>query len=359
MKLRSALLASAMMALPVVAAQAQPVDGLYMGAGAGVNIMQRETFKLQAAGVPPIARKGDMRANLGPVVVLNLGWGFGNGLRVEGEGSYRQNTGFNNPRGFGGPGTGGGQEQKYGTMANVLYDFTMVPFVQPYVGVGAGYQFQQEDDLHLATGPVSFNQTKSSTRGHFAYQGIVGAAYPIPGMPNLALTAEYRFMGLVGERGYSVIFPNNGNVKGNAITSDNYNHSILIGMRYAFGAPPVAAAPMPVADVGAKTFLVFFDWNRADLNGSANAVVRDAAAYATRTQYTRIDVDGNADTTGTAGYNVGLSERRARAVAAEMVRNGVPQSAIQMHAYGDTKLLVPTGPGVREPQNRRVDIVYR
>jgi OOP family OmpA-OmpF porin len=55
---------------------------------------------------------------------------------------------------------------------------------------------------------------------------------------------------------------------------------------------------------------------------------------------------------------MGLSERRARVVAAELVRDGVPQNAIDMHAYGDTHLLVPTGPGVREPQNRRVEIVY-
>jgi outer membrane protein OmpA-like peptidoglycan-associated protein len=69
-------------------------------------------------------------------------------------------------------------------------------------------------------------------------------------------------------------------------------------------------------------------------------------------------VDGNTDTSGTPQYNQGLSERRARTVAEELVRDGVPQNAISMHAYGDTKLLVPTGPGVREPQNRRVEIVF-
>lgn len=69
-------------------------------------------------------------------------------------------------------------------------------------------------------------------------------------------------------------------------------------------------------------------------------------------------MDGNTDTSGTPQYNQGLSERRARTVAEELVRDGVPQNAISMHAYGDTKLLVPTGPGVREPQNRRVEIVF-
>jgi OmpA-OmpF porin, OOP family len=74
--------------------------------------------------------------------------------------------------------------------------------------------------------------------------------------------------------------------------------------------------------------------------------------------YTRIDVNGNTDTSGAPSYNQGLSERRARVVAGELVRDGVPANAISMHAYGDTHLLVPTGPGVREPQNRRVEIAY-
>jgi outer membrane protein OmpA-like peptidoglycan-associated protein len=113
-----------------------------------------------------------------------------------------------------------------------------------------------------------------------------------------------------------------------------------------------------MADMGAKTFLVFFDWDRADLTQRSVGIVRDAATYAQGSHYTRIDVDGNTDTSGTPSYNRGLSERRARTVADELVRDGVPQNAISTHAYGDTKLLVPTGPGVREPQNRRVEIVY-
>ena len=73
---------------------------------------------------------------------------------------------------------------------------------------------------------------------------------------------------------------------------------------------------------------------------------------------TRIDVVGNTDTSGTPTYNQGFSERRAHTVAAEPVHDGVPRTAISMHAYGDTKLLVPTGPGVREPRNRRVEVVF-
>jgi outer membrane protein OmpA-like peptidoglycan-associated protein len=46
-------------------------------------------------------------------------------------------------------------------------------------------------------------------------------------------------------------------------------------------------------------------------------------------------------------------------VQAELVKDGVPQAAIGIQGFGDTQLLVQTGPGVREPQNRRVEIVIR
>ena len=57
--------------------------------------------------------------------------------------------------------------------------------------------------------------------------------------------------------------------------------------------------------------------------------------------------------------NQGLSVRRAQAVANELVRDGVPKDVISIQGFGDTHLLVPTGPGVREPQNRRVEIIIR
>jgi outer membrane protein OmpA-like peptidoglycan-associated protein len=352
MKLRSALLASAMMALPMAAAKAQAVNGPYIGGGLGVNLMQREDISIGK----PVSASGDVRVNIGPIAVMSLGWGFGNGLRAEIEGDYRQNNGFSDPQGYGFPGSASGREQKAGGMVNVLYDFVgMTPIVQPYIGAGVGYQ----DQIWQGVGATVLNgagaSAQTSGRASFGYQAIVGLAVPIASAPGLAFTAEYRFLGLAGNRSYGPALPG-----GPEFTSSNdYNHSIVFGLRYAFGVAPVPApAPTPVAEVGAKTFLVFFDWDKADLTARSEGIVRDAAAYSTHAQYTRIDVNGNTDTSGTPQYNMGLSERRARVVAAELVRDGVPQNAIDMHAYGDTHLLVPTGPGVREPQNRRVEIVY-
>ena len=101
---------------------------------------------------------------------------------------------------------------------------------------------------------------------------------------------------------------------------------MLLGLRYAFNQPrpaPVAAvAPAPAAPAPARTYLVFFDWDRADLTDRARQIIADAAQNARRVQTTRIEVSGHADRTGTAAYNQRLSVRRAEAVAGELVRNG-------------------------------------
>jgi OOP family OmpA-OmpF porin len=348
MTIRSVLLAATMMALPVVAATAQPVTGPYVAMGAGVNFLQDQNPRL---GFPGTVVTGHGHSSVGPAVVVSLGWGFGNGLRAEVEGNYRRNATI----------TPNGGELKTGVMANVFYDFVgLVPMVQPYFGVGLGSQWATEQKPHGSLGGFAF-AGPSDTRSNLAYQAIAGVAYPLDMVPGLSLTTEYRFMGMTGNRSYGVQVATGpgASVHGAVTTRADFNHSILVGLRYSFGAAPAPApAPMPVADMGAKTFLVFFDWDRYDLTARGAGIVRDAAAYSQGNRYTRIDVDGNTDTSGSPGYNQGLSERRARTVANELVRDGVPMSAISMHAYGDTKLLVPTGPGVREPQNRRVEIVF-
>jgi hypothetical protein len=74
-------------------------------------------------------------------------------------------------------------------------------------------------------------------------------------------------------------------------------------------------------------------------------------------QGARITATGHTDTSGTPQYNMALSLRRANTVKAELVRQGVPAAAISTVGVGEAGLLVQTGDGVREPQNRRVEIV--
>ena len=58
-----------------------------------------------------------------------------------------------------------------------------------------------------------------------------------------------------------------------------------------------------------------------------------------------------------------LSEKKfdvvENAVKDALVREGVPATNIAVIGRGEQGLLVQTGPNVREPQNRRVEIVLR
>jgi outer membrane autotransporter protein len=132
------------------------------------------------------------------------------------------------------------------------------------------------------------------------------------------------------------------------------------GLRYAFGVAPAAIVAPPTSPPAlARSYLIFFDWDKADLTDRARQIVAEAAAASTRVTLTQISVSGHTDTSGTPRYNQGLSLRRAEVVAAELVREGVPRNVISIRGLGQTQLLVPTGPGVREPRNRRVEIMIR
>jgi OOP family OmpA-OmpF porin len=123
--------------------------------------------------------------------------------------------------------------------------------------------------------------------------------------------------------------------------------------------PDQVPPPAPVAVGVPETYLVFFDWNKADLTPEALGIVRTAAGNAKKAAGARIEVTGHADRSGSAEYNMGLSMRRAQAVKGEMVKQGVPAASISVFAKGETEPLVATPDGVREPQNRRAQIVIK
>jgi porin len=163
---------------------------------------------------------------------------------------------------------------------------------------------------------------------------------------------------------------------GLAYPRSNLNNAFVVGLQFQLdvanllgvavkptpAVAPVMAQPAPMAapaPAPSHTYLVFFDWDKANLTTRATQVVAQAASDSRSANLTTINVSGYTDTSGTAQYNMGLSERRAQAVASQLVADGVAKSEIEIHAYGETHLLVPTGPGVREPQNRRVEIVVQ
>ncbi len=103
-------------------------------------------------------------------------------------------------------------------------------------------------------------------------------------------------------------------------------------------------------------FVVYFALGKATLDSEAQATIAAAAQEFQTTGSARISVRGHTDTSGNADFNQSLSERREQAVADELTRLGVPMAAITGDAVGETDLAVPTGDGVPEAQNRRVEI---
>ncbi|MBR0651854.1 OmpA family protein [Roseomonas terrae] len=363
--MRALLLATAAWLGAAGAAAAQPLSGVYIGGGAMLNFLQDSDVTLGAglagsAATLGMGNSGTVKYNLGYGGALAVGYGFGNGLRAELEGSYRYNE-VDSISGFGGGGSFGqirGSQRTYGMMANVLYEFDVSPRFRPYLGAGVGWMWTE---WHAVRGTNSIARIGSDdTDSSFAYQLIAGFAVPIS--QRWALTLDYRFLQVVDPEldglAARVAAPNG--VSRGSMSTDSFNHSVMFGVRYAFGgAAPAAAAPPAVAPAPARTFLVFFDWNRADLNDRARQIISEAAQARSQQQVTRIEVNGYTDTSGSAQYNQGLSVRRANAVASELVRLGVPRQEIVAQGFGETNLLVATPDNTREPQNRRVEIILR
>ena len=105
-----------------------------------------------------------------------------------------------------------------------------------------------------------------------------------------------------------------------------------------------------------RTYLVFFDWDKADPKPEALVIVREVAANTDRISVTRIQATGHADRSGSDQYNLELSRRRADAVRTELIRLGVPSGDIEILWKGEREPLVITADGVCEPLYRRVVI---
>lgn len=304
--------AAAALAILPLAAQAQTNSpGVYIGAEGGLNWL--------------LNNNGNSY-NTGFGVGGKVGYDFV-GPRVELEGMYYNNKANGVLNGV----STTGQINQVPVMANLLYDFMPGATITPFIGAGAGIAFV---DPSIAPGC-----TMCSTQ--FAYQGIVGVSYNIS--PSVRLDLDGRY--------YATTNPG---------TYTNNNFGVMLGLTYKFGAPEeAAAAPPPAPAPAATSFMVFFDWDRSDLSPQALATIGQAAQAYKNKGNARIVATGHTDKSGPDDYNMALSLRRANAVKDALVRNGVPASAISVIGKGETQPLVQTADGVREPQNRRVEIVLQ
>jgi OmpA-OmpF porin, OOP family len=314
--------ALALAALPMTASAQSPFTsgpsnpGFYVGAEGGLNwLLNNNSYSM----------------NTGWAAGGKIGYDFV-GPRVELEGLYRQNNGT----GVVGYPNGtfafqSGKINQVSAMANVLYDFAPGATLTPYIGAGAGMAFVDPS--------ISPGCTMCSTQ--FAYQGIAGIGYNMA--PGWRLDLDGRYHGTTNPAQYT-----------------NNNFSVMLGLTYKFGQPEAApAAAAPATAPAAPSFMVFFDWDRADLSAQALQTLQQAASAYKQRGSARVVATGHADRSGPENYNMALSLRRANAVKNALVSDGVPATAISVVGRGESQPLVQTADGVREPQNRRVEIVVQ
>jgi outer membrane protein OmpA-like peptidoglycan-associated protein len=329
-------------ALPLAAgAQSLQYPGFYVGAAGGLNWLFSNSY---AANVNTLGILTTPNASAS----FNTGWAVGGmvgydfvGPRVELEGMYRDNTGSIAVTGV--PNAFSLDFNQISVMANLLYDFNAGGTIVPYVGAGAGVAFINSN---LAGNVASSTQ--------FAYQAMLGVGYNID--PQFRVNLEGRYYGTT-----SPAFNNSGSLSGIPFTAgsspQNNNVSLMVSLQVRFGAP--ASPPPPVTDGPGmvRSFMVFFDWDSATLSDQALSTIKQAAAQSRTLRSTRITATGHTDKSGPESYNMALSLRRANAVKNALVREGVPAAEIAVIGRGESQPLVPTADGVREPQNRRVEIV--
>jgi OmpA-OmpF porin, OOP family len=125
----------------------------------------------------------------------------------------------------------------------------------------------------------------------------------------------------------------------------------------AISAAAVASAQVPAAGANAD-FIVFFDWAKPEINRDAAEILDKVAAQYAGQPGERLVLAGHSDRSGPAGANLRSSRKRAEAVRDYLAAHGVPANAISVQAYGEDQPIVPTEDGVREVQNRRVEIRF-
>ena len=240
-----------------------------------------------------------------------------------------------------------GQRNRYAIMTNAIYDFTLGWPITPHLGVGIGAVNLRDS---MSTKPPFAVTLASNSQWEFGYQAIAGIRYNIN--PALAFDLDYRYLATTD--------PTFRTATGAKYKSEYSTHNVVASLSVRFGAPPPAPpAPPPPPILARKVFLVFFDWDRDTITPEGRAIIAQAADAWRAGGNVTIQVTGYTDASGSAGYNQRLSERRANNVANALAQSGVPRQAMVVSGRGKNDQRVPTADGVREPQNRRAEIVLQ
>jgi len=259
----------------------------------------------------------------------------------------------------------GGSSSALSFMINGMLDFGDDDGISGFVGGGVG---MARVKVNNATNFANATPFLDGSDTKLAWQVFAGVRQAVS--DNIDVTVKYRFFN--ASKVEMTAF--NG-----AATEHRFrSHSLLGGLTFNFGGaeppppepdpvpvppapipePPAPPPPPPAPQCVAGPFMVFFDWDRDEITPQASAILDNAAsAYQTCGQ-AQVMIAGHADRSGSDQYNVGLSQRRAANVRSYLAGRGIPDGVMTTEAFGESRPLVETADGVREPQNRRVEITF-
>ena len=132
----------------------------------------------------------------------------------------------------------------------------------------------------------------------------------------------------------------------------------LVQMSPASAQDSASAAQPPQAACNAGPYIVFFDWDKSDITPEAATILDSAITAYANCRNAPVTLAGHTDRSGSDQYNIDLSKGRDDSVTAYLAGHGVPASAISAQALGESMPRVATADGVREAQNRRVEITF-
>lgn len=358
-------LASTALATPAFARD----DSWYVGVEGGAMIVEDIKFDIGA-----LRNAANVDSRYGYDVDGTIGYDIG-AFRIEAEVGYKSATvdnyrsttttpirtaaGANVNAPLGSYAYAGGRTSALSFMVNGLLDFGDDDGIQGFVGGGVGVARVKTSDYALNT----FSSFLDDSDTVFAYQGLAGIRAPLS--RHLDATLKYRFF---TADNIKLI-----DVSGRRFDGRFRSHSLLGGLTYNFGEPPapppVEVAPPPPVEPPAPVvqpipvcapgpFIVFFDWDKSDITPEAASILDNAITQYQNCGNAQVMLAGHADRSGSASYNVGLSQRRNDSVKAYLSAHSIPDGVITSEAFGESRPKVETADGVREIQNRRVEVTY-
>ena len=376
MKKNALLLAGAAMiiAVPAHAREGQP----YLGINGGVSFEDQVTVDIdnnRADGLLDNAAFANTKMGIDADVVV--GYDFGP-FRLEAEGGYKRN-GYENltvlnsgilPAGLTVPSGTVVQNERdleiWSGMVNGLVEFGKDDGLQIFAGGGVGLA-----NLNLPVDVAGIGTVVDDSATDFAWQLLGGLRFPVSDNVDLGLKYRY-FVADNFEMGAA---------NGRDLSVDYRAHSVLASVTANFGGrkqqaepmappppppvmappppPPVMAPPPPPRPVcNTGPYIVFFDFDRSDISAEASTILNNAVTAYANCGSARVMLAGHTDASGGASYNMGLAQRRNDVVRSYMTGRGVASGQISGEAFGETQPRVPTADGVREAQNRRVEVTY-